>query len=135
MEEDEDALLAQAIALSMQENTDDASMPDAAAANATPAPATPAPAAAAAVAPGAPTSAATAAAAATPAPTSAADMAADIDLAMQDPDFINSLLAGVPGAEGESVDVSRTPQVAQRQQETERWRSLRSRFSFLVVCI
>lgn len=96
MEEDEDALLAQAIALSMQENTEeDAPMADAAAA----APSTPAPAAAAA-----PAVAATPAAAAAAAPASAADLAADIDLAMQDQDFLNSLLAGVPGAEGESVD-------------------------------
>lgn len=90
MEEDEEALLAQAIALSMQENTD---MSDATADAAAPA-ATPAPAAAAA---------STAAAPAAGATTDAS--AADIDLAMQDPDFINSLLAGVPGADGDQIDV------------------------------
>lgn len=87
MEEDEEALLAQAIALSMQENAE-APMADV--------PAADAPAASAAATP--------AAAAAAAAPASAAS-AADIDLAMQDPDFINSLLAGVSGADGQSVDV------------------------------
>lgn len=127
MEEDEDALLAQAIALSMQENQD-APMADASAA-AESAPSAPAPAPASSAVP-------------------ASASAADIDLAMQvclrrhmcqrsarqefacgrahgthlialcridsaslcslfqDPDFINSLLAGVPGADGQSVDVS-----------------------------
>ena len=88
VEEDEEALLAQAIALSMQENAD-TEMTDASTAAAAPA-----------------TTTATTAAAATPAPAaSGADASqADLDLAMQDPDFINSLLAGVPGAEGDQMD-------------------------------
>lgn len=93
MEEDEEALLAQAIALSMQENAE-APMADV--------PAADAPAASAAATP---------AAAAAAAPASAAS-AADIDLAMQDPDFINSLLAGVSGADGQSVDVRHTHRTA-----------------------
>lgn len=87
MEDDEEALLAQAIALSMQENVDMSDATPAAAAAGSPAPATPAAAASA--------TAGASGAAATDA------SAADIDLAMSDPDFINSLLSGVPGAQGD----------------------------------
>jgi hypothetical protein len=92
MEEDEDALLARAIALSMQENQD---MEDAAAAAD----------ASASASSSAATASSAAASTSTPAASTAAPSNADIDLAMQDPDFINSLLAGVPGAEGQQLDV------------------------------
>lgn len=102
MEDDEEALLAQAIALSMQEANMDTSDTGAASAAAT----TSSTAGTAAAPAAASTSASTSTAAGATDAT-----AADIDMAMADPDFINSLLAGVPGAEG-NVDVSRTAQLA-----------------------
>jgi len=105
MEEDEDALLAQAIALSMQENQD-APMDDAAAAaSSQPAASSTAAGAAAASPPAAAASPAASGSASSSAAAAPVASAADIDLAMQDPDFLNSLLAGVPGAAGgQSVD-------------------------------
>lgn len=113
MEEDEEALLAQAIALSMQENAE-APMADVPAADATPASA----------------AAATPAAASAAAPAAAAPAsAADIDLAMQDPDFINSLLAGVSGADGQSVDVSVRRIVRGGERSNAAWDSCSLRFA------
>jgi len=85
-EEDEEALLAQAIALSMQEQNVD--MSDAQSGSASSNAAT-----------SASSSAATTSSAAEAQPS-----AQDIDMAMQDPDFINSLLSGVPGAEAGQID-------------------------------
>ena len=91
MEDDEEALLQQAIALSMQMNQ---------AGDATEAPS--------AIAPTTTTTSATDAAITgapvpdTAAAAPAAQSEADIDAAMQDPDFINSLLASVTGGGGDT---------------------------------
>lgn len=92
MEDDEEALLAQAIALSMQENMDTSD--DTAATSSSS------------------SSQSTTASSSTPATSSTAAKPADggilsedINVAMQDPDFINSLLASVPGANADELQI------------------------------
>lgn len=116
MEDDEEALLAQAIALSMQENVD-TDMADASAES---------------------TTVAAPPAAAAPAPAAADASAADIDIAMSDPDFLNSLLAGVPGAEAAQIDVSadnKTGTLAMAVQHIDEWLTYHSRLYAILCCL
>lgn len=90
MEDDDDALLAQAIAMSMAA-AQDAAMSDATNNNS----ATPSASSVAT------TTSSSAPSSSTTTTSTSQPSAADINAAMEDPDFINSLLASVPGADGQ----------------------------------